>query len=163
MLWLGENSKETTPVKLIVRGKHPLLKLTGLHTSTSSSLRPQIVFEIPEGGYAETPIVGYDKQKFAGRSGGASGKAINLVVDRASPLMTKMTGRKRTYTLIDWAKGFHSGVVGLDHGEDLPKTRALDMYYDPEEDPENEIVSQKAKVFVKGPDGLVLTISGTRN
>ena len=163
VLWLGEGSKETTPVKLIVRGKHPLLKLTGLHTSTSSSLRPQIVFEIPEGGYAETPIVGYDKQKFAGRSGGASGKAIDLVVDRASPLMTKMTGRKRTYTLIDWAKGFNSGVVGLDHGEDLPKTRALDMYYDPIEDQESEIVSQKVKVFVKGPDGLVLTIFGTRN
>lgn len=160
VLWLGEGSKETTPVKLIVRGKHPLLKLTGLHTSTSSSLRPQIVFEIPEGGYAETPIVGYDKQKFAGRSGGASGKAIDLVVDRASPLMTKMTGRKRTYTLINWAKGFHSDVVGLDHGEDLPKTRALDMYYDPKEDSENEIVSQKVKVFVKGPDGLVLTITG---
>ena len=89
---------------------------------------------------------------------------LNLLVDRASYPVATMTGRKRTYTLIDWSKGFKTGIISLDDGSGLKKTRTLDMYYaladGAKASEENFSDATKVRAFVKGPDGLVLTITG---
>ena len=160
--WMGEASKENHVVNVVLRGKHPLLKAATLVTTAKTA--PNIVFEIPEGGYAETPIVGGGSGLAFNDRSGRDGAVLNLLVDRASYPVATMTGRKRTYTLIDWSKGFKTGIISLDDGSGLKKTRTLDMYYaladGAKASEENFSDATKVRAFVKGPDGLVLTITG---
>ena len=97
------SNPEDKTATVIVRGKHPKLLLSGLADCGGDG---KILFNIPNGGYAETPIVfagASDAQRLPYREETSNqGKALRFLVDRESEAIWTVDGKNVDCTLVDW-------------------------------------------------------------